>query len=442
MKINHEIFDTRMQSKLRQLIDELPYQQQFQLRSIRYCGSKIIKDAYGQAPGVFILKTETGNEAKFWGTTSCKSPWACPVCTARKMAQYAGDIACAIEAIRTWHNQAAIMVTLNIIHYKGLSCLELTEILYNSWKRFTVQGNKQNAGLKRKKWKASKWAQFCEYFNCTHRVRVCEYTYNNEHGWNPHFHCLFWVDKDKLQEVAKWEETLKEFWMYCVQNEWAKYRSAHDPDETHDFNYYYQHVKWTYNYGKIQNKVSQPLYISKNKNGSIREQLTSDYIAGWGADRELTGNSHKRATCSDSRTPFQLLEDYSKNQDITAGKLFIEYALATKLHRHARINFSVHSGIKKIIAQWKKTQQYITETKKKFTRVWKTLIWLSSEQWRQLSEYDENYCIKENLLYMAAVFDPDEAWTQIYNYLKIFNIDIENNEYSFWASFYDNSKYA
>ena len=438
--MNHEIMDTRLQAKLRNLIDVLPSFQQIQLKNLRYCGSRVIQSPGGHSPGVFLLKSD--DNAKFWGTTSCKSSWACPVCTAKKMSQYAGDIACAIEAIRKFHGQVAIMVTLNIIHYKSLSCLELTEILYNSWKKFTIQGNKQHAGLKRKNWKASVWSQFCEYFNCTHRVRVTEYTYNNEHGWNPHFHCLFWVDKDKLHEVGAWEEKLKEFWIHHVKNEWAKYRSAHDSDETHDYKYYYDHIEWTYNYGKIKNKISQPLYISKDKNGKVREQLSSDYISGWGADKELTGNSHKRATCEDSRTPFQLLEDFANNNDETAGKLFIEYALATKFNRHARVNFSAHSGIKKIIVQWKKTNEYITNMKKKFTRVWKTLIWFPSEQWNKICEADSDFNVKENLLYLAAVFDPDEAWQKIYEYMLLFDIDISENQYNFWADFYDNSKYC
>lgn len=443
--MNSEIFDTRLQTKLRSLIDSLPLSQKLQLRSVRFCGSKVIVNNAGQEPGVFLLKSD--DNAKLWGTISCKSPWACPVCTARKMAAYAGDIACAIDALRSdKYKQAAIMVTFTIMHYKGLPCLDLTEILYNAWKRFIVQGNGQHAGLKKKGWKADVVAQFFETMNCKHRVRVTEYTYNNEHGWNPHFHCLFWVDKDKLQDVAAWEEKLRERWIECVKNQWAKYRAAHDENPEHDEKYYRNHIDWTYGYGDIKNRTksnpSRGLYISKDKNGKIRQQLSSEYISGWGADRELTGNSHKKATDPNSRTPFQLLDDWANKNDEEAGKLFIEYALATKKNRHTRINFS-KSGLKKIIAEWKRTNEYQENMKKKFTRVWRTLVWFTSEQWSKICELEKNGClVRHNLLFLAAKYDEWTAWQLIYEYLMAYDIDISKNHFEFWADFYDKSKYC
>lgn len=395
-----EISDTRLQSLLKKKIAQRPDDIKL-LKSIYYCGSKVAH-ALGAEPGVFVLAND--KTAKFFGQTSCKNAWACPVCSARQMAQYATEIATAIDALaKPKYNQTAFMLTLTIPHTRGMTCYESTEIIYNAWKKFIVRGN-HNLKIQ---WKArDTFATFCEETGCKHRVRVAEYTWG-EHGWHPHFHCLFWVDNDKFHLVKGWQEEFQQRWLTLVKRETLRMWNKLFPDKKDD-----NKTRLRIMYERL-NEESKAAYISVDKKGEVIKQKSSNYICGWAADREVTGNVRNKATKEGHYTPHQILE-LAQSATTTEERekwlnIYMEYARATRQEKHRRINFSARSGIKQIIEEYMKTSDYEKTLKKNITArnenvgLWRVVYWFSEEQWSYISTLDaQGATIKFQILSNAA----------------------------------------
>ena len=386
------------------------------LKSVYLCGSKVPK--INSVSAVAVVKNK--KQAKFMGVSSCKSPWCCPVCTARKMAKYAAKISCALDALKRKGFKAA-MFTFTIPHTADFSCEESTEILYAAWKAFTVHGNKIL--------KASRndiFAKFAESTNHSHRVRVAEYTHG-EKGWHPHFHCLFWFPADKFDKVLDWEEKLNQRWLELTKRytirilarrpEYTKKNSScvgtsqtnssvvvdNVPTIQDGFSKLVTRVEIMYN---NLNKGSNGLWISKTKEGSIIEQNSSNYLCGWGGDKEITGNVTEKATHAGHKTWQQIL-DAAIAGDEKSWSLFFEYATATRKYRHTRVNFSVHSGLCQIIAEYQNSEGYKIYLKKKNTEyrqevgIWKTVCFFNMSQWLCICERD----LEPEILRLAMLED-------------------------------------
>lgn len=437
--MNEEISNSRIQRILRQKIAQNPKDVAL-MKSILYCGSRVIHQLT-MSPTVFVLANH--DDAKFFGMTSCKNTWVCPVCSARVMSKYAAEIAVAIDALKARFNQVACMITFTVPHTSSMSCDETTEILFNSWKDFITHGNKnQNAKYYANadnKWKHGQrkkmvvsdkklndpFAAFCETFNCKHRVRVGEYTWG-EHGWHPHFHCLFWVDADKLQQVADWQEKLNERWYELTQRHTVRQWNKRFPDKKDD-----NRTRARIMYEKMDKDGSNGIYISVDADGKVIEQKSSSYICGWGADRELTGNYKQKASNKGHFTPRQLLEKYDETHDEKWLDIFMEMARTTRLKKRRRVMFSTQSGIKKIIADWKKTHVYIESMKKKASELlanrgaWTTVFWFNEQQWSDICWIDRTTNIKTEILELARA--PDAA-DQIIKFLAQHDIDVSKNK--------------
>lgn len=418
----NEISDTRLQHYLKKQIEKLPYEKKQYLRSLLSCGVQVVRQT-GAVPGVFLLTN--GKDSKFFGHTSCKNAWACPVCAAKKMSKYATEIACAIDALKE-KNQSAFMLTLTIPHTSGMSCEETTEILYNTWKNFITHGNKtvkaNNLKGKDRRWKNNDvFASFCEQLNCKHRVRVGEFTYGNA-GWHPHFHCLFWVDDNKFDKVLEWKEKFLERWLELAKRETLKYWNKINPSNKEK-----NSIRLNIMYDNL-NTVSKAAYFSVDKEGKLIKQQSSNYICGWGADKELTGNIQNKASAEGHLTPHEILTKAANGNEKMLD-LYIEYAISVKKHKHARINFSVHSGIRKIIRDYMRTNAYKECIKKKSIRQneelkWKVLCWFTEKQWFNICELDRKFPIKHNILYLATL---PNGLILLNEYLKFYGIDIIGN---------------
>lgn len=405
-----------------------------QFKSIRYCGSRVIKNA-AVRDGVFLITD--GDDSKFFGSTHCKSPWGCPVCTPTMMARYSTDIACALDALKKWYNQSAFMLTLTVPHTSGMTCQETTEIIYNTWKDFITHGNK-NVKANDKEGKDKRWechdvfASFCETLNCKHRVRVGEYTYGSK-GWHPHFHCLFWVDDDKFSHVIEWQDKFNERWLALAKKHTLKIWNKLYPNKKED-----NKIRLEIMYSKMDTEGSKGAYISVDKNGNVIKQKSSNYICGWGGNREVTGNYQEKATHPDHMTPRQILEQAAETNDEQLYDLYFEYLLATRIKKHARINFSVRSGIRAIIQKWKETETYIETLKKNATNIrpWHVVVWFTEKQWLQICLLDELYECKPTLLKMARA---PNAREEITAYLLDAGIDISGNGIHEMQTFLENN---
>lgn len=347
------------------------------LSSQAWCAVRTIK-APMHKPAVFILANKV--EAKIWGVQVCKSPWSCPTCSARRMAKEASRIASAIELLNK-KGKAAFLITFNNPHYHDWTAKQTYEILKETWKHFVHQAKTTKGNGK-----YDVFAQFCNEFNCEHRIRVGEFTWGH-YGWNPHYHCLFFVDKSKLQAVLNWQEKFSKRWHELARKAAIKIltRDNYCQDVQTFVNNYFDSSKSQYNNG------IPDAYISRNSDGSVMEAKSSQYICGWGADKELTGNFRKMASHKGHYTPHQLLQkaydlDNETLDNPEADKyfsLYVEYALAT--FRTYRVRMS--PTLKSLIEEYQKTQDYIETCKKKLAEAqatrgkWRIVCWFTPEQW-------------------------------------------------------------
>lgn len=395
------------------------------MKSTLYCGSQVTRQGVGTVPAVYVLANNV--DAKFYGTTTCKNAWFCPSCSAKVMAKYAAEIACAIEAIHQYKNQVACMITFTIPHTSGMKCEETADILFDTWKAFNVRGNHN---LKTKWNQKDPFASFCEEFNCKHRIKVGEFTWG-DNGWHPHFHCLFFVDKAKLQKVIKWQELLNNRWYALARRQTIKKWNKLFPDQK-DKN----KIRADIMYDKMDKAGSKGCYISVDKDGKVIEQKSSRYICGWGADRELTGNYQNKATNEGHMSPQQILqkaEDTSGDEREKWLDLYMEYARATRNSKRRRISFG-QSGIKAMVAKWKLTNAYKEVVAKKNSDLvrngvgfWKVVCWFTESQWLQICWLDRTIPIKQAILEAALNEDAREIIKNTLEQYDIYLTD-DNNE--------------
>lgn len=431
----------------KQIIPALPNKHQF--KTLATCNKIMIKTPYGQTPDVQIMKADEGKAAKFWGLGHCGNTFYCPVCEAHKMANHSLKIAAAIDGLKEKQNKVAFMLTLTVIHHKRIQCYDLITILFDAWKRF-----KGNLGVKNGKSKHTHtMLKFCREFNCVDSVRAFEITYSTTKGWNPHFHCLFWVDKNRLQEVAQWEEIMRKTWRTVLANAWAKYFSEQPKHaETHGkkesaeywlgvFNRLHKFAakKAAVGLASQRNVDSSGLWISKTKSGKIRQAVSSAYISGWGTDKELTGKPRKEASGINSKTTYQLLQA-AANGDTESKEKYIEFLQAIKKKSHRRVMYSKH--LVKFIREWTSSHEYQTELLKKTQKdqtSWYSLIAICQRDWKKILEleHEKSLHLRSDILFLAANYNAEKAVQLIYNHLVYFGVDIMKNP-SMWAKLAEN----
>lgn len=375
-------------------------------RSLALCGQGIIP-VEGEKKAVYILATENGEDATFFGHMRCKNSWACPICSVKNMRRHLKRIAAGIDALHQ-QNQIPIMITFTVLHNRFMSCKETVDILYTAWKLFIHRGNKKGN-------RTDPYANFRTECGSVHHVKVAEITFG-KCGWHPHFHCLFWIDKFKLHRASRLEKQLRKRWDDCVQQATLKVWKMYRPELT-DKAALRKYLRLL----RHANPESKSLYISRNEHGRIIVQQSSDYICGWSADKELTGADLKTARAG-HYTPLQILE---KAYSLKEGKerdnwlaLYAEFIQAvTGSSFHARINYSTHSGLNGIIDEWLliNGDKYHSENKK----IWRVVCTLTPEQWEMISYLNVDVPIKQHLLELATL---PNAKILINFYLSLYDI--------------------
>lgn len=376
-------------------------------RSLSLCGKGVIP-VKGEKSAIYVLKTEDGKDATFFGHQTCKNAWACPVCSVKRMHRHSIRIAAAIDALHE-HGQVPIMITFTVLHNRFMSCKETTDILYTAWKLFIHRGNKKTAH------RNDIYSAFREDCGSTHQVRVAEVTYG-EHGWHPHFHVLFWVNKFRVGVASKYETKLRARWDECIKQATLKIWKIVRPElsseaATNKLSKLMRHA----------NPESKSLYMSRTPTGQVLVQQSSNYVCGWTADKELTGSGLKTARAG-HYTPMQILENAYR---LPAGRerdrwlsLYAELLFAvTGSSFHARINYSSHSGLSGIINDQLKHGDYAHCKNKK---TWCVVCTLTPSQWEKITYL--NSCsipVKQHILELAMLPNPKDL---INFYLSLYDI--------------------
>lgn len=386
-----DVLDERLHHFLRAEIRKLPINQQMQLKNLKMCGTTVMHGQIGVQPAVFLLRNNR-NEAKFFGQNTCKNPWACPHCASIRMAKYGKEVGAAIDAL--WETHAAFMVTFTIPHLRYQSCREVTDILYLTWHDFFA-----NAFADRGR-AHTILNKFIIQHEIKHYVRCAEYTYG-KNGWHPHFHVLFFTPlKYANDEILQWQNELNQRWLTCAKRVAEKYWQKNN----------------MYTEGQSLKQRLDMLFVwSGDKNPALKISTTqdnhflransSDYICGWGSDKELTGNRQKIASNPEHLTPYQILSA-AADGDKNMRDLYIEFALqVTRKPVHHRVNFS-KTGLKAIIQQHLNSVGYKEFMKKKQAE-WELVCWFTQQQWQELSLKDTHAPVFSNILYLAAINKKD-----------------------------------
>ena len=428
--MNQEVFDARLQHFLRKMINYMTPEEQLQLKSVRSCNTKIIPSGAAE-DAVFLLRNDSnGGEAKFFGQVTCKNPWVCPHCSSLMMNHYRKRIVAAIDCLRDKkkprkERKMAFMVSFAIPHLKELSCREVTDVLYNTWRTCFHMAFRNRKTTKGEFRPHNIFNSFFHEFNIKYYVRAAEIT-QGVNGWHPHFHVLFWIPRKMRRKlnVDKWETALNDYWFQKSKEEYKKYfvqqdLYTSDLQETFIHNMYGDKVvERRKTYEKHKN---QSVTFSRYDDGFVRESVTSDYLCGWGADRELTGNQKKEATHSEHKTPYQLLEN-AANGDMRDWGRYREFLFAlTAKPAHHRVKFA--RGMNKMIDEWIHSEGSVSSRKKKQEEVqkeWKLFAWFTKPQWWSLCDLDRNSPVLSNILCLAALNRKD----LLKDYLASLNIDL------------------
>ena len=328
------------------------------LKTFLNCGTKSVNNY-----GVAILSNS--HYSRLSGARMCHNAWACPVCSAFVMARYATRIAAAIDALKKEY--VPIMITYTIFHSKNDSCQQAFDLLFGTWKRY--QGGCRSGGV---------YSNFLRDCEIKHYVRCAEVTFT-ENGWHPHLHVLYFVPKSKLHIAAAKEMALREAWKSFEMKEMERISSYTKYDA-------FKISK------ELHGETAAGVYLSKDEKGNPVIMKSSDYVCGWGADKELTGNYLKEATCKTSRTPHQLIMQASDG-DQMAIQLYLEFAKYVVKHKRRRVDFS-RTGLNAIITNYMNSEGYKEVIKKKRTQLqeegaaWQTVIWFSNDDWYEICQND------------------------------------------------------
>ena len=420
------------------------------------CGTAILP-VNPSPQAVFLCKDMLSDEgdARFSGLIDCHSPWACPHCSPRIMAKKGADIACALDALAA-QDLWAFMVTFTLPHHAYMSAEDSFMILKNTWRKFTVNSTTHRQNLVKKHTcndgsvseyhlKGDAAAQFKKDLGIVHYVKVYEFTYG-ENGWHPHMHVLFWCHKSKWDSITKHQKPLLDLWWKSAKRAALAYWNKKFPDKK-DENAKNVEAYYTDARKEPANDTHRSVYISVDSKGRPVRQLSSSYISGfsgsmekdkkrlWSANQELTHQQAKTAQ-NGHYMPFDLLlaalnahnaKDFETEKKF-AG-LFLEYAKYTRKKR--RVDWSL-SGIKKIIEQWKKTNEWVEVLKKKFAEkptAWKIVCWFTKEQWSKICwiEITTDHFLKGRILQCCRAPTIEEAFDRVYGLLLPFDIDIMAN---------------
>ena len=436
--MNEEFSDNRLAMFFQRWLNA--HIHEYYLPNIRKCGTGIRK---GQVDSqtVFVIQKEDHSLTRYDGIIRCHSAWACPKCTAEIMAKKATDIACAIDALKK-QKQTAAMITFTIPHTRNMTCKEAFQVLLDTWRKFSRGGNRAAMVKKKYTLKTDKagekgttkiyakgihpYGKFREDLEIVHNVRVFEFTWG-ENGWHPHIHALFWAPNKNFNKILDYEQSLLDYWWYCVKTETEKFWSKKLPPEK--LKPFLEEVYADYK--KITADGHQALYISKDKANPKKPRVTSSswYIAGWGGDKEVTGNYKQKPTHSDKNfTPYQIISKAFESQGEEREKylrLYAEYAQAT--FNHMRCVFS-KSGLTQMIREYKKSTDYKeTYTKKNSLKKWVVVYWFTKKQWCDILRLElvKGLYLRDDILEIAKFqFDIQTRRNLIKMLLEKYNIEM------------------
>ena len=245
--------------------------------------------------------------AHFGNLVRYSSIWHCPCC-ASQVSEYRKNEIDQIVTTAESRGHQVQMVTLTIPHTRLNKLCDLLSLVKGAMRSMT---------------KPKGWKNFKNNFGWIGDVRALELTHGQSNGWHPHIHCLVIFQKPL---TVRQQRSIKK----AIYHHWSKACLKVGLD------------KPSYKHGvDIRAHDALSAYLTKT---------------GWSLASEIT-KAHVKKAKTGSRSPFQLLADYSITGDKQAGALFVEYAKAIKGYKH----LTYSKGLKKEFLVSNKSDSEIVE---------------------------------------------------------------------------------
>lgn len=242
---------------------------------------------------VQLYRANDGKSSRMHGVTTCKSVWACPVCSAKICAVRQSELSTAMAA---WIGQGGYvwLMTLTFPH-------QITQALAETLPAFT---------------KAKAFFKNCKTYKriLSKGVRKGSVTSLEvtvgDNGWHPHQHDLVFAEPNAFGDVVEQENKLNSPEIYELKIAWFTALLKAGLCEQH----------------QMTDVMAHGLDVRGG-------QFAAEYIAkfgkdqAWGMSREVTMHASKVGSDNKGAHPFQLLAWYMAGDD-KAGAQFREYVEA------------------------------------------------------------------------------------------------------------------
>ena len=378
-----------------------------------------------------VLLLSNGEKARYTGLQRCRSPWACPHCTAEVMARRAARIVAAIEQFKE-QGKLAFMVTLTIRHWWGVPGATIYGILRKAWHNVMIASRNGYDSLK----------SYLSGYGDFDFVNAYDWTWGRN-GWHPHIHMLVWVDRDKIDSInarlAEFEEDIRKIWLRCVaratvslmwHGKWRGYDGkvvdSWIREETFPDTPLGRYTKKVFEYVNCLNDCSsrtQSVHISRNDDGTIRISTSGDYICG--AVKEVS-SSHTKVAAPGHYNITQILYEAKKADGEGDTKrcrqflyLWLEYFFITKNTR--RLTFSV--GANRAAREYIATHEFEEFLKKKYdeqdetyvAKKYKLVAVFSSHTWNLIQCHDLRGIILNTVVNTPTPYEDLCALLELYD---------------------------
>lgn len=240
------------------------------------------------AYGVDVINNVPEGRARFTGLQTCGSVWSCPCCSGTVSERRRVELNTLLAWARS-QGYHPVMLTLTARHSKADDLGTLLD------------------GMKKAKQRLARHRAFADLrSSLVGYVTATEVTGGGFNGWHPHFHQVMLLRAADQAAALDQVETLRSAWLTSLRAEGLDGAGA-----------------------------------AFQAQGA---SAAGNYVAKWGAAEELALSGQKKGR--EGRNPFQLLADYSDNNDTRAGALFAEFAKVFK----GRRQLVWSPGLKKLAA--------------------------------------------------------------------------------------------
>lgn len=324
-----------------------------------------------------VTVVNANKKLKTYGTFHCHRHSICPICAAFKHQQLKSYLISAFK-MQAKEKKSAFMFTFTVpskdfILRNGekiyITCDEMLKLLLGTQARFLQNRFFQDLRAK---------------LHIKDSFFVTETTYNTINGWHPHNHALYWLPDENLQELLKYEDKMREKWAIAFRTTLKKV-FPYDENSNADVDVI-NRIKLNTLLKCFEKSEMPGVFISKNKDGSIRKADSANYF--WSSTDEITGTKFKKARAKNSYSIFQLLEMSLKDSTAWAWARYREFAKAS----YKRQIFRFSGGFLKAIKSWiKDNPEPIVEKKSSEQEKEKQVCWFTSHQWNYLNHVSEYF---------------------------------------------------